>query len=81
MEAWIIWLVVAVLLIVLAFGMALNSFLPGLRTSTLTRPPAPAVTTTAVLTSLSGQASFGIGIRRARATDQSTSISGGIEAV
>jgi len=74
-------LVVAVLLIVLAFGMALNSFLPGLRTSTLTRPPAPAVTTTAVLTSLSGQASFGIGIRRARATDQSTSISGGIEAV
>jgi len=54
-------LVVAVLLIVLALGMALKSFPPRLRTSTITRPPTPAVTSTAVPTPPSGYCQFNHG--------------------
>lgn len=74
-------LVVAVLLIVLALGMALNRFPPRLHTSILTRPDAPAMTTTAVPTSPSGQAFYRIGIWHVGADDQPASIVSGSEAV
>lgn len=51
-------LVVALLLIVLALGIALSSFPKQAHTSTLTRPTAPVVPTTAVPTSPSGHSSF-----------------------
>jgi len=70
------FLAVALLLIVLALGIALSSFPQQTHTSTLTRPTAPAVPT-----SPSGYSSFPRGILRPGATDQSTSALRDTEAV
>jgi hypothetical protein len=66
-------LVVAMLLIVLALGIALRSFPPRAHTSTLTRPTAPAVPTTAVPTSQPGNQSFRVGTWRTCATNHTAS--------
>jgi len=67
------FLVVAMLLIVLALGLALNSFPRRAHTSTLTRPIAPAVLTTAVPTSQPGNQSLRAGTWRACATNHTAS--------
>jgi hypothetical protein len=67
------FLVVAMLLIVLALGIALRSFPSRAHTSTLTRPTAPAVPTTAVPTSQPGNQSFRVGTWRTCATNHTAS--------
>jgi hypothetical protein len=65
-------LVVALLLIVLALGISLNSRPKQAHISTLTRPTAPAVPTIAVPTSRPGGSSFRRGTSRPGAIDQTS---------